>query len=102
MMDYIQISPLASEANVDAILNKIHETIQDYQHGPIYLHCWNGWHASGYISALALKQFCGTTDEAAVQYWDKNTDGQNKIRAFIPRQKFNISSDIQKNICPTL
>ena len=45
--------------------------------GPVYLHCWNGWHASGYISALILKQFCGMSDIEATAYWDLGTDGAN-------------------------
>jgi hypothetical protein len=45
--------------------------------GPVYLHCWNGWHASGYISAVILKQFCGYSNWDAVNYWDLGTDGAN-------------------------
>ncbi len=95
-------------------LRAIHAQILDHirnpRLGPILAHCWNGWHASGYVAATALKQFCGFTAEQAVKYWDLNTDGNNKesryeslrkrIRAFEPDSRFQISEEEQKKICP--
>ena len=78
--------------------------------GPIYMHCWNGWHASGLASALALRQFCGMNSKDAVSYWDKNTDGNNtdpnfesirqSIRDFVPWAEFKITPEVRERICP--
>jgi outer membrane protein OmpA-like peptidoglycan-associated protein len=80
--------------------------------GPIYLHCWNGWHASGYVSAVMLKQFCGFSNWDAVNYWDLGTDGANtspryqeqreRIKKFTPYPEFMISDSLQKCLCPPL
>jgi len=77
--------------------------------GPIYLHCWNGWHASGFIGAVILKQFCGYSDLEAVTYWDVCTDGANKspryesirnmIRNFEPFPEYTISDELGNSIC---
>ncbi|MBL7897279.1 MAG: hypothetical protein JNJ99_02005, partial [Crocinitomicaceae bacterium] len=80
--------------------------------GPVYLHCWNGWHASGYISAVMLKQFCGFSNWDAVNYWDLGTDGANtspryqeqreRIKEFVPYPEFMISDTLQKCLCPEM
>ena len=80
--------------------------------GPIYLHCWNGWHASGYISAVILKQFCGYSSWNAVNYWDLGTDGANtspryqhqreRIKDFEPYPEFMISDSLQGCLCPPM
>lgn len=84
----------------------------DSDGGPIYVHCWNGWHASGLFSALALRQFCGVSAAAAVSYWDKNTDGNNtdpnfepirqSIRDFVPFAEFKITPEMRDRLCPNL
>lgn len=80
--------------------------------GPVYLHCWNGWHASGYVSAVILKQFCGYSSWDAVNYWDLGTDGANtspryqeqreRIKNFQPYPEFMISDSLQKCLCPPM
>ena len=80
--------------------------------GPVYLHCWNGWHASGYISAVILKQFCGYSDWDAVNYWDLGTDGANtspryqkqreRIKEFKPYEEFMISDSLKSCLCPPM
>lgn len=80
--------------------------------GPVYLHCWNGWHASGYISAILLKQFCGYTNLQATSYWDMATDGANQspryrsirkqINDFVPYPEFNLADDMGNKICPPM
>lgn len=93
------------------ILEKIHAAILDPAMGPIYVHCWNGWHASGYIGAFALKQFCGVSGSDAVKYWIKNADGtddgsyeehKKRIRDFVPYTDLNIDSSAQARVCPGL
>lgn len=107
---YTQISALASESNLDRILAKVHQRIQTPEMGPLFSHCWNGWHASGYVAATALRQFCNLSGEEAVAYWDRNTDGHNddpryesirrRIRNFQPRPEWLISDAEQAVICP--
>ena len=106
---YSQISP-TDEVQSYAVLEAIFETIENPRRGPIYLHCWNGWHASGLIAAKILRQFCGYSAEEAVQYWDRNTDGNNlearyesirrRIREFKPYPEFEISEETAALICP--
>jgi len=108
---YFQVSPNDEEQTYE-VLEAIHETITDYRHGPIYLHCWNGWHASGLLAAKILRQFCGLSADEAVVYWDANTDGNNtdaryesirrRIREFIPYPEFAISDEQAALICPRL
>lgn len=109
--EYEQASPLSSQEGAMRILEMVHDELTDRDHDPIYLHCWNGWHASGYISALILRQFCGWTGAQAVAYWDRNTDGHNessryesirkRIRAFTPREDLPISSALRRQVCPS-
>ena len=73
-----------------------------------YFNCHNGWHASGRISALALKQFCGWSGKDAVKYWIKNTDGTDNgdyeshktfIRDFVPYSDLMITEKEKQKMC---
>jgi hypothetical protein len=108
---YDQVSVLRYElADLRRIHAEIFNHIRSPRLGPILAHCWNGWHASGYVAATALRQFCGFAPEQAVKYWDAHTDGNNtatgyeairrRIRAFEPDPKMQISTEEQKKICP--
>lgn len=100
-----------SESVHKKIIQIIYNNIITY-HGPIYMHCWNGWHASGFVSAIALKQFCGMTDNEAVLYWNRaadndygyssqyHNDKRKAIRAFRPLGEYKISNELQQKICP--
>jgi len=91
------------------MLKLVYESATNDSIGPVYLHCWNGWHASGFISAVILKQFCGMSDLDATAYWDLGTDGANtsprynKIREnimkFEPYPEFIISDEQGNRIC---
>ncbi|RYX78210.1 hypothetical protein EON76_06795 [bacterium] len=108
-INYATHSPL-NEEGVYEILKKVHSAIQNPQRGPIYLHCWNGWHASGLASAIVLRQFCGMSASTAVAYWNRNTDGHNKekafekirarIRNYTAKPEFKISEAQRNAICP--
>lgn len=111
-LNYMQISPLSSDTEARKILNIIYKKLTtDTDHSPIYMHCWNGWHASGLISAYTLRQFCGFTGDQAVAYWDRNTDGVNqgssydriraKIRAFTPDTSMKIDPALKAQVCPS-
>lgn len=104
--DYQQLTA-KDENNTEAFLKMVYDLIQSESGGPIYLHCWNGWHASGLVSALILRQFCDYSPSDAVNYWIQNTDGNSsgyddikaRIKSFTPLQKFKISKEIQSQIC---
>lgn len=126
-------SPVGDTCNcIDSTLNKMVYEQRDYfdsthvydmlkstydaatqpEVGPVYLHCWNGWHASGFIAAVILKQFCGYSDWDAVNYWDLGTDGANtspryqtqreRIKKFEPYPELMISDSLQDCLCPPL
>lgn len=98
--------------HVKEMLGMVHNSIVNDTVGPLYLHCWNGWHASGLISAIILRQYCGYNGQDAVNYWDLGTDGQNKspryqsqrdrIKAFTPYAEYAISDSLQDCLCPTM
>jgi hypothetical protein len=47
--------------------------------GPVFVHCWNGWHATGELAAISLMQFCDYSGKKAGQYWKDNVgDNGNK------------------------
>lgn len=107
---YSQFSPLAyRESDIRAMHMMMFDRVRDSKLGPVYDHCWNGWHASGYVAATALRQFCDFTAEEAVAYWNLNTDGNNgssynkvreKIRSFVPSPDMAISAEEKAALCP--
>ncbi|MCL5991774.1 MAG: tyrosine-protein phosphatase [Bacteroidetes bacterium] len=90
------------------VLELVADVINNPDKGPIYFHCWNGWHQSGLISAVILMQFCGYSNEKALDYWLENTDGVNKgyenvksqIKNFNPFDDLKIDNKTQSMICP--
>lgn len=98
--------------HVKQILQLIHQSATNNTVGPVYFHCWNGWHAAGYIAALSLKQFCGYSSLDAVNYWDLGTDGTNKsshyqrirqrIRDFEPYPELILKDSLGNQICPEM
>lgn len=59
---------------VDLIYNVIGE-----RKGPVFVHCWNGWHATGEMAAISLMQFCNYSGKQAGEYWKANVgDNGNK------------------------
>lgn len=110
-LTYKQISPLAY---LPEDLAELHGMIFDHvrhpRKGGIYVHCWNGWHASGYVAATTLRQFCDYSAADAVAYWDTNTDGNNvepgyekireAIRNFTPNRNITLSPEEKAVLCP--
>jgi hypothetical protein len=61
-----------NRAALKQVFAKLHEIITQDK-GATYVHCWYGMHASGFISATALAQFCDTVgwdSRRAAEYWD--------------------------------
>ncbi len=106
-LSYLQISG-NSRKEMKEIIDMVYKVINREISGPIYLHCWNGWHQSGYVSSAILKQFCGYSDQEALAYWMRNTDGANKgleavkkkVVEFKPFEEYQISKEIREEICP--
>ena len=104
---YHQISGNSLEEQ-DSLLSMVYTSIQHPETGPLYLHCWNGWHQSGYVSAIILRQFCGFSDEESLNYWVANTDGWNNgykrireaIVSFEPREGYPLDQAVVEDICP--
>lgn len=76
--------------------------------GMVYIHCWNGWHQSGLLSAYTLMQFCDYSNAEALKYWENCTDGNYKgfaavkknIRNFEPAKEFYFTDDQKARFCP--
>lgn len=103
---YYQLTAADIE-NTTVYLEMIYKAIKGQAASPIYMHCWNGWHASGLVSALALRQFCEMSGNEALSYWMQNTDGntagydsiKKRIVDFQPLPQFKISPEEQAQIC---
>lgn len=110
-LHYAQISPLAyRESDIRTLHGMIFERVRNPRLGPVYGHCWNGWHASGYVAATALRQFCDFTAEEAIAYWNLNTDGnhgsyydtlRSRIRDFTPDRNMTLTEAEKAALCPS-
>lgn len=110
VLAYSQVSPLRyRDSDLRNLLEMIHKHVRNPQSGPIYGHCWNGWHASGYVAAAALRQFCGFSGEEAVAYWNQNTDGNDgknydrlrkRLREFVPSPELTLNAQEKATLCP--
>jgi LysM repeat protein len=95
---------------VKEIFTDINKLIYANEVAPIYIHCWNGWHQSGMLSAFTLMQFCGINNQQALKYWEQNTDGnykgfpavKSKILEFKPYKEFVTDSTTRSRICPCM
>lgn len=105
---YRQISGFV-DSNEKKLMETIFNRIKGKISGPIYGHCWNGWHASGFIAAKALRQFCDWTADQAINYWVKGTDGDSdyptiktRIANFKTHSEFKITMAEKEAICPAI
>ncbi|MDE0588323.1 hypothetical protein OU789_00115 [Halocynthiibacter sp. C4] len=101
----------ARSSRPDAVMQAIYETIKAPSKGPVLVHCMWGVHASGALSAMALVQFCGWSEDRAKSYWDEARNGapcangcDSWIDAKFERFKLNSSLEITEAeraaICP--
>ncbi len=107
-LDYLQMGPY-QPASIRELLEMTYKKIKSGSTASSYYHCWNGWHASGMISAFSLRQFCGYSGDLAVKYWDLNTDGNNadsafkalraQIRAFAPYADLKLTDAEKARVC---
>lgn len=95
---------------IEASMEAIHNSIVNPAAGSTFVHCWNGWHASGEIAAMALKQFCDYSNSQATEYWKANIGDKGNLPKYgrvltrienfqpIPSLKLNLKQ--QSQICP--
>lgn len=92
------------------VMKAIHDVIKNGD-GPVYVHCMWGVHSSGALSAMALVQFCGWTEERAKEYWNDARNGapcsggcdkwiDSKFSNFSVDSKLSISDAERAAICP--
>lgn len=100
-----------SSSDTRALMQDIHSVIKDPEKGPILVHCMWGVHSSGAVSAMALVQFCGWSEDEAKKYWN---DARNnapcsggcdkwiagKFKKFKPDPTLKISAEQKRSICP--
>lgn len=70
--------------------------------GPVFVHCWNGYHASGELAAVALRQICGWDGETASAYWERHSGGFpliSRIAKFEPVSSLDVPDDVRAPLC---
>jgi hypothetical protein len=113
ILQYAKLSPTRSRADETEVLTSIFRQIKGPDHRPVLLQCWSGRHASGYSAALVLRQFCGIGGDAAVSYWDRNSNNgggledprradelRHRIACFMPIEAYRISEAERTALCP--
>lgn len=100
--------PSLTDEVVNDFMGRIRRLIASPDPKPMYIHCWNGWHQSGMLSAFTLIQFCGLSNQQALKYWEQNTDGNHRgyaaVKSRILEYKLNplfeISDSLKALVCP--
>jgi hypothetical protein len=74
---------------------------------PIFIHCWNGIHATGAVAATALIQFCNLSPQQAVKYWKVGVAPRvqypsviQNILSFHPNPALQLTPEEQAKYCP--
>jgi hypothetical protein len=102
-------APSSRLHSLPMIFRDIIDTVRNPDRGPILVHCWNGLHYAGMVSALALRQFCGLSAAQAEAYWRANANrGANypliiaNLRNFKPIPDLSLTPEEQLAVCPNL
>ena len=76
---------------------------------PVFIHCWNGIHATGAVAATALMQFCNVPPQKAVEYWKVGIASKlqypkviQSIMNFHPNPNLQLTTEEQSEYCPKL
>jgi hypothetical protein len=94
------------------LLTLVRDHLEGRRPGRLLMHCWNGWHASGYMAAVTLRQFCGWSPVEAEQYFIDTAERtaaaptayknlKERIRAFEPYADLSINESVRSNVCPS-
>jgi len=65
----------ASSTRTSDVMKEIYDIAKNPGRGPMLVHCMWGVHSSGAVSAMALVQFCGWSEDRAKAYWDAARNG---------------------------
>jgi hypothetical protein len=102
-------APSSRMRNLPTIFRDIIDSVRNPDRGPVLVHCWNGLHYAGMVSALALRQFCGLSAEQAEAYWKANANrGANyplilqNLHSFKPLPDLTLTPEEQQAVCPDL
>lgn len=101
----------ARSSRPDAVMQSVYDTIKTPGKGPVLVHCMWGVHASGALSAMALVQFCGWSEDRAKAYWDEARNGSpcsngcdswidEKFERFSVNPALQITEAERAAICP--
>jgi hypothetical protein len=64
----VDYSSMDYSSSPKTINKRIYKSIHDSAK-PVFVHCWYGIHATGFVAATALMQFCDYSASEAVEYW---------------------------------
>jgi len=89
-------------------MESIYDRIKSHEKGLLYVHCWHGLHASGYIASITLMQFCDLSPELAISYWEKAAGCsinrfpqiREKIYNFIQYSDLELTESEKNLVCP--
>jgi hypothetical protein len=102
-------APSSRLHSLPMIFRDIIDSVRNPDRGPVLVHCWNGLHYAGMVSALALRQFCGLTAQQAEAYWRANANrGANypliiaNLHNFKPIPELTLTPEEQQAVCPNL
>lgn len=79
-------------------LSELSKVANDPSHGPIFVHCWNRFHASGELAAIALRQICDWDGDIASEYWKRHAAKYpmiSRIRSFRPDKNLEPTESVQ-------
>jgi hypothetical protein len=89
-----------------AVHQQIYHAIKN-KSKPVFVHCWNGIHATGAVAATALMQFCGIPDKTAVEYWKVGITPKlqyprviQDISNFHPDPALRLTPEEEAQFCP--
>lgn len=102
-LEYVSLEASDSAAKKTA-LTKISRVILDPSAGPALVHCWNGYHASGELAAVALRQFCDKewNGDSASAYWLRHANGAamiSRIKKFQAYPDLIMPAEVQAELC---
>ena len=100
----------ARSSRPSSVMKDVHKAIVG-NNGPVLVHCMWGVHSSGALSAMALVQFCGWSEDRAKAYWNEARNGapcsggcdswiDGKFAKFSVDPSLVISDAQQAAICP--
>ena len=89
-----------------AVHQQIYNTIKN-KGKPVFIHCWNGIHATGAVAATALMQFCNLSSQKAVEYWKVGVAPRvqypsviQNIEQFRPNPSLQLTPEERGQYCP--